>query len=109
MSAVKREETPPSTTRWSKLALTVVTYAGRTSPSTTHGFCLIAPIATIATSPGLRIGVPVSIPNEPRLVTVIVPPAMSAGVDLPSRAVIVSSSSAWASCSRLRSWASDVK
>ena len=41
-------------------------------------------------SPGFRIGVPVSTPNTPTLVIVIVPPAMSAGVVLPARAVSVS-------------------
>ena len=48
-------------------------------------------------SPGLMIGVPVSIPKTPMFVIVIVPPCWSAGVVLPSRAVSVSCSSARAS------------
>jgi len=52
----------------------VVTHRGRTSPSTTQGFCRIAPIATMPDSPGLMIGVPASIPNTPMFVMVIVPP-----------------------------------
>ncbi len=51
------------------------------------------------TSPGFRMGVPVSIPNTPMLVIVMVPPAMSAGCVFPSRAVRVSCSSAVASSS----------
>ena len=56
--------------------------AARTSPSTTHGFCLIVPSATIATSPGLRIGVPVSMPYEPMFVIVIVPSGHLGGLGL---------------------------
>ncbi len=50
----------------------------------------IAPNATIADSPGLMIGVPLSTPKTPTLVMVIVPPDISAGCVRPSRAVAVS-------------------
>ena len=46
---------------------------GRTWPFTTHGCSRIAPNATIADSPGLMIGVPVSMPKTPTFVIVIVP------------------------------------
>ena len=52
---------------------------------------MIDPTARIAASPGLRIGVPVSTPNTPTLVIVNVPPARSAGVVRPARAVAASS------------------
>ena len=48
----------------------------------------------MAVSPGGRIGVPVSTPKTPTLVMLIVPPASSAGVDLPARAFPASSVSA---------------
>ena len=48
-------------------------------PSTTHGFCRIEPSATIATSPGLTIGVPVSMPYEPILLVVMVPSSGAGG------------------------------
>jgi len=83
-----------------------LTKRGRTSPSTTHGFWRIVPIATMPASPPLMMGVPASIPNTPMFVIVIVPPCWSAGLVLPSRAVIVRRSSARARSRMLRSWAS---
>ena len=71
--------------------------APRAAPSTTHGVSLTWPNARIAVSPGVRIGVPASTPNTPTLVIVIVPPARSAGVALPARAVSVSACRARAS------------
>ena len=54
-------------------------------PSTTHGFATARPIARMADSPGLMIGVPPSTPKTPTLVMVIVPLLASAGcVCLPS-------------------------
>src|SRR3546814_9692944 len=57
-------------------------------------------------SPPLMMGVPASMPNTPMLVIVIVPPCWSAGVALPSRAVVVSFCSARASSRIERSCAS---
>ena len=50
-------------------------------------------------------GVPVSTPNTPTLVIVIVPPARSAGGVFPSRAVAASSDSARARPGRDSVWA----
>ena len=87
--------------RWSKDTASWVTQRGSIRSSapvpTTHGIRRTAPNATMADSPGLRIGVPVSTPNTPTLVIVIVPPDMSAGEVLPARAVSVSSPIAAAS------------
>jgi hypothetical protein len=71
------------------------------SPSTTQGVSLTWPNARIAVSPGVRIGVPASTPNTPTLVIVMVPPARSAGVALPARAVSVSACRLRASSGRL--------
>ena len=49
---------------------------------------------------------PVSMPKTPMFVIVMVPPAICAGLVLPSRAVMVSCSSAEASCTMLMAWAS---
>ena len=78
----------------------------RSRRSTTHGCFLIAPKQRIADSPGLMIGVPASTPKTPTLVIVKVPPLISAGWVLPSRATAVSSPSAVASSTSERSWAS---
>ena len=56
----------------------------------THGCLRTAPKHRIADSPGLMIGVPASTPKTPTLVIVKVPPLISAGWVLPSRAVAVS-------------------
>ena len=64
----------------------MVIHRGMTSPETTQGFCRMVPKATIATSPRLMIGVPVSMPRAPMFVMEIVPSAISAGCVLPSRA-----------------------
>ena len=91
-SARNCEPCCPSTSRWSNDTASWVTQRGsiaRRRP--THGIRRTAPNATMPASPGLRIGVPVSTPNTPTLVIVIVPPDMSAGVVLPARAVSVSS------------------
>ena len=92
-SARKREPFSPSMWRWSKDSASVVTSRTTISPvsSSTHGRLLIAPKHRIADSPGLMIGVPASTPKTPTLVIVNVPPAISAGCVLPSRAVAVSS------------------
>ena len=108
-SARKREPFSPSTRRWSKDSASVVTCRTTISSPpvlTTHGFFRTAPKERIADSPGLMIGVPASTPKTPTLVIVNVPPLMSAGCVLPSRAVAVSSLSAAASSSSERSWAS---
>ena len=60
----------------------------------THGCLRTAPKHRIADSPGLMIGVPASTPKTPTLVIVNVPPLISAGCVLPSRAVAVSALSA---------------
>ena len=87
--------------RWSNETASWVTHLGTISSSTTHGILRTAPNATMPASPGLRMGVPVSTPNTPTFVIVIVPPAMSAGEVLPARAVSVSSPIARASSTRL--------
>jgi hypothetical protein len=76
--------------RWSKDSDNVQALRTASCPSTTHGASLTCPNARIAASPGVRMGVPASTPNTPTLVIVIVPPARSAGVALPARAVSVS-------------------
>ena len=55
----------PSTSRWSKLSASCVTWRIWILPLCTHGCSRIAPNARIAASPGLRIGVPVSMPKTP--------------------------------------------
>ena len=75
----------------------------RRRSETTHGCLRTAPKHRIADSPGLMIGVPASTPKTPTLVIVNVPPHISAGWVLPSRAVAVSWLSAPASSSRERS------
>ena len=81
------EPSSPSMMRWSKDSDKVHTERTASCPSTTHGASLTWPKARMAASPGVRIGVPPSTPNTPTLVIVIVPPARSAGVALPARAV----------------------
>src|SRR5487761_1102844 len=100
------EPRSPSTMRWSKDSASVVTLRTASWPSCTQGASLIWPSARIAASPGVRIGVPVSTPNTPTLVIVIVPCARSAGVVLPARAVSVSWPSARASSGSDSAWAS---
>ena len=99
-SAMNRAERSPSTTRWSNEPPRVVIQRGMTSPETTHGFCLMVPNATIATSPGLMMGVPMSIPRAPMLVMEMVPSAISRGWVLPSRARLVRAVSSTASSRR---------
>ena len=76
------------------------------SPRCSHGILRTWPIAMIAPSPGLMIGVPASTPNTPTFVSVKVPPARSAGDSRPSRARPVRSRMASASSLRLIAWAS---
>ena len=90
MSARNCEPSCPSTLRWSNDSASWVTWRIAIWPSCTHGVGRTAPKHRIADSPGLMIGVPLSTPNVPTLVMVIVPRAMSAGEVLPSRAVAVS-------------------
>src|SRR3984893_11379056 len=91
------EPNSPSTIRWSNESDSVVTFRTASSPETTHGRSRTCPKARIAASPGIRIGAPASTPNTPTFVIVIVPPARSAGVVLPARAVAARPSIAWAS------------
>jgi hypothetical protein len=74
----------------------VVTLRTASSPATTQGRSRTWPKARMAASPGIRMGVPASTPNTPTFVMVMVPPARSAGVVLPARAVAASCSNAWA-------------
>ena len=85
----------------------MVTWRITISLLTTHGFGRIEPSATMPTSPGFKIGVPVSTPKTPMLVMVMVPFAMSAGVVRPSRAVAASCSIALAN-SRSDIWSASL-
>ena len=78
----------------------MVIQRGLILPLCIHGCWRIAPKARMPASPGLRIGVPVSMPKTPTLVMVMVPSLMSAGLVRPARAVAVSSEMASASRSR---------
>ena len=93
-SARNREPFSPSMCRWSKRQRQrghVADHDLVLVASTTHGCFVIAPKQRIADSPGLMIGVPASTPKTPTLVIVNVPPVISAGWVLPSRAIAVSS------------------
>ena len=82
----KSEAACPSTSRWSKARLSVTTSRSATSPSSSQGRRCTAPTARMAASPGLRMGTPASTPKTPTLVTVMVPPRRSAGVQRAARA-----------------------
>jgi hypothetical protein len=88
-SARNRAASAPSTTRWSNDRLSVITWRSASWSWNSQGRRRTAPIARIAACPGTRIGVPVSTPNTPMLVIVMVPSARSAGVDVPARALSV--------------------
>ena len=70
---MKRVATSPSTTRWSKEAPSVVTNANAHLAVDDPRLLLDRAEGDDATSPGLRIGVPVSMPKTPMLVIVTVP------------------------------------
>jgi hypothetical protein len=75
-----------STIRWSNDTEVVITCRTASWPSTTQGRSAIRPVATMAHSGLLMIGVPVSTPKPPTLVMVMVPPVRSASPARRSRA-----------------------
>src|SRR5699024_7566281 len=78
--------------RWSKLRASWAIWRGTTWPSTTQGFSLIAPTPRITDSPGLRIGVPESMPDTPTLGMVTVPSRVSQSAVRSARAVLATAS-----------------
>src|SRR5205085_4054766 len=76
----------PSSTRWSKDSDSVMAGRATTSPSTTSARDAITPVARMAASGMLMMGVPDSAPNDPTFVTVMVPPDICSGSTVPPRA-----------------------
>src|SRR6266568_1741603 len=72
--------------RWSKETEVVMSWRTASSPSTTQGRGAIRPVAMMAHSGLLMMGVPLSTPKPPTLVMVIVPPVRSSSAALRSRA-----------------------
>ncbi|MCY1241234.1 hypothetical protein D9M72_541260 [compost metagenome] len=83
-----------------------MTWRSATSSLYSQGIFRTAPMARMAASPGLRIGVPASMPNTPMFVMEMVPPVSSAGLVLPARAVSVRAVSAVDNSVRDMLWAS---
>ena len=91
----------PSTGRWSTDRVTCITVATARALSTTTGSCRAAPTARMAACGGLMMPANSSVPNMPRLVTLIVPPSSSLCCSF------LSFARAMRSCVAVTSWCSD--